>query len=106
MSFRLNEEKRIFEQLKTNYSNRIPVIVVIRKSPSNIRIGKFLVCKFEKTGKIMHELQAMHMCGPNSYLVYGNNIINNHIPIIEIYNKYKSENGFLYLYLMEGSVYG
>lgn len=106
----LEERKRLSDQVLSQYSERVPILVdKIHKSPlPNLVKNKFLVPSYITIGEFLHQIRNSISLGADQGLIL---FINEMIPptssiIGVIYEKYKNEDGFLYIAYTGENVFG
>ncbi len=106
----LEERQQLSNQILSQYYDRIPVLVdKIRKSPlPNIPKNKFLVPTHITIGAFIHQIRNSISLGSDQGLIL---FVNETIPstssiIGAVYEKYKNEDGFLYITYTGENVFG
>eukprot|EP01113_Clastostelium_recurvatum_P044283 TRINITY_DN745_c0_g1_i3.p1 TRINITY_DN745_c0_g1~~TRINITY_DN745_c0_g1_i3.p1 ORF type:complete len:123 (-),score=24.78 TRINITY_DN745_c0_g1_i3:118-486(-) len=97
----LDKRKEVADRIKSKYSDRIPVIV--EKAPKSdvpdIDKKKYLVPSDITVGKFVYEIRKHMKLSPEKAIFL---FVNNTIPptaalMSQIYERYKDEDGFLYI---------
>jgi len=108
-SFPLDKRISVCKALMDKYTDKIPIIVSKGKRDApELKKNKFLVPCDIPLGKFLYELRK-HMTVNNCEGIFL--FINNTIPPInmnmgELYNKYKEDDGFLYITYSTESTFG
>ncbi len=107
LSERINKSKRILE----NYEDRIPMI--LEKSPTEKYLPrptktKYIIPNDFTIGMVISILKKNLNIDQSTsiYITSKNNILTGSLSLESAYNKYKEEDGFLYLYYCSENVFG
>ena len=100
LDFRINEYQKLYNE----YKNRIPIIC--ENLP--LKKNKFLIQNYFTFGQFLFIIRDKIKCKAEKTIFL---FINNIIPSINeqmiiLYNKYKDEDGFLYIYYSEENAFG
>ena len=106
----LEERKAECHKIQQKYTDRIPTII-IRSRPTDfphLENSKFLIPKDLTVGHFIYVLRTkIQLKSKEAIFIFVNGVVpSNTILINNIYDKYKSEDGFLYLTITSENTFG
>ena len=99
-----------YERLIHKYPGRIPIIITKYNDSTlpDLDKHKFIVPKNITTSQLIYILRKrIHLESTQAIFIHINNILPpSNTPIYELYNEYKSDNGFLYINYTNENTFG